>query len=379
MKSFFIEFMQLESRIFLAFIISQLICAYSIIIIVKVAKEKRLFSTTNERTVHTHNTPTIGGVAIFATILVVSLSTINSSGYSFIKGGAVMPSLPSVISGITILFLLGLKDDLLGVSWKKKLMGQVAAMLLLCIIGNERITNMQGLFGIYEITYEWSMVLTVFIGIVIINAFNLIDGIDGLASAIALIVSFTFGWSFFVSGEKEYVVLCSILIGSLIPFFYFNVWGRKNKLFMGDTGSLILGFLITALVIHFNKVFYVPNEVNNLPIAAISIGILIIPLFDTLRVFTIRVLHKESPFKADRSHIHHLLLSLGLSHLHTTIVIAAVNILFIIIAFSFSGSGMAMLLIIYAITAMILISIPLAIRKKRVQKEGQLQIKHHAA
>jgi len=379
LKSFFIDFMQPESRILFAFIISQVICAYSITIIVKISKAKLLFSIANERTEHTDDIPTLGGLAIYATLLIVSLSTINASGFSFIPKASLMPSLPSIIAGVTILFFLGMKDDLLGVSWKKKLMGQIAAMLVLSIIGNERISNMQGLFGINEITYQMSVLLTVFIGIVVINAFNLIDGIDGLASGITMIVASTFGWNFFISGEKEYAVLCAIILGALLPFFYFNVWGRKNKLFMGDTGSLILGFMITVLLIHFNKIFYVPNVTNNLPIASISIGILIIPLFDTLRVFTIRILRKESPFKADRNHIHHLLLSLGLNHLSVTMIIAAVNVLFIIIAFTLSGLGMTMLLLIYTVTALTLVSIPLAIRDRRSKQEEKTRDANHVA
>jgi UDP-GlcNAc:undecaprenyl-phosphate/decaprenyl-phosphate GlcNAc-1-phosphate transferase len=258
-----------------------------------------------------------------------------------------------------------MKDDLLGIHWKKKLTGEIVAMLVICIIGDQRITNMQGIFGIHEITYLMSVLLTVFIGIALINAFNLIDGIDGLASAIAIIASFTFGLNFFLSGEKEYAILCAIIIGTLLPFFYYNVWGTKNKLFMGDTGSLILGFLMTALVIRFNKVFFIPGGAFSPSVAAISIGILIIPVFDTLRVFVLRIRFGRSPFSADKRHIHHVLIDLGFSHLKATLIIAAVNILFIILAFSFAGLGKTVLLISFLMLALILVSIPVFILKKR--------------
>ena len=330
LKEFFITFMQPESRIFLAFIAAELLSAYSIPIIVQIAKAKSLTSSPNHRTSHENAIPTIGGLAIFSTLLVVSLSIINISGFSFLNESTVMPALPSIIAGVTILFFIGMKDDLLGLSWKKKLTGQILAMVIICIIGDQRISNLQGILGINEISYILSILLTIFIGIALINAFNLIDGIDGLATAIAIIASFTFGINFYLAGEKEYAILCAIIIGTLLPFFYYNVWGTKNKLFMGDTGSLILGFLMTALVIRFNKVFFTPDMQYMQSAAAISIGIMIIPIFDTLRVFTLRIKDGHSPFSADRRHIHHLLLDLGCSHLKSTLIISAVNIFFII-------------------------------------------------
>ena len=368
LKEFFITFMQPESRIFLAFIAAELLSAYSIPIIVQIAKAKSLTSSPNHRTSHANAIPTIGGLAIFSTLLVVSLSIINISGFSFLNESTVMPALPSIIAGVTILFFIGMKDDLLGLSWKKKLTGEIIAMLIICVIGDQRISNLQGIFGINEISYILSILLTVFVGIALINAFNLIDGIDGLAAAVTIIASFTFGVNFYLAGEKEYAILCAIIIGTLIPFFYYNVWGTKNKLFMGDTGSLILGFLMTALVIRFNKVFFTPDMQYMQSAAAISIGIMIIPIFDTLRVFTLRIKSGQSPFSADRRHIHHLLLDLGCSHLKSTLIISAVNIFFIIIAFAFADLGKIRLLILFLVLALILVSVPVALLKKRSKK-----------
>ena len=366
LKEFFIKFMQPESRIFLAFIIAELLSAYSIPIIVQIAKAKSLTTSPNHRTSHKNAIPTIGGLAIFSTLLVVSLSFINISGFSFLNESTVMPALPSIIAGVTILFFIGMKDDLLGLSWKKKLTGEIIAMLIICVIGDQRISNLQGIFGINEISYILSILLTVFVGIALINAFNLIDGIDGLAAAVTIIASFTFGVNFYLAGEKEYAILCAIIIGILLPFFYYNVWGTKNKLFMGDTGSLILGFLMTALVIRFNKVFFTPDMQYMQSAAAISIGIMIIPVFDTLRVFTLRIKSGHSPFSADRRHIHHLLLDLGCSHLKSTLIISAVNIFFIIIAFAFADLGKIRLLILFLVLALILVSVPVAMLKKKI-------------
>ena len=365
LKDFFIEFMQPESRIFLAFIAAELLSAYSIPIIVQIAKAKSLTSAPNHRTSHSNVVPTIGGLALFATILVVSLSTINISGFSFLKENTTMPALPSIIAGVTILFFIGMKDDLLGLHWKKKLIGEITAMLILCIIGDQRISNMQGILGIHEINYLMSVLLTVFVGVALINAFNLIDGIDGLASGIAIIASFTFGLNFFLAGDKEYAILCAIIIGALLPFFYFNVWGTKNKLFMGDTGSLILGFLMTALAIRFNKLFFVPGSEYSQSTAVISIAILIIPLFDTARVFALRIHNGKSPFSADKRHIHHMMLKLGFNHFKSTLIIGSVNIFFIIMAFSLAEIGKTRLLIIIIASALILVTIPYLLIKKK--------------
>ncbi len=365
LKDFFIEFMQPESRLFVAFMAAELLSAYSIPIIVQIAKAKSLTSAPNHRTSHCNIVPTIGGLALFATIVVVSLSTINISGFSFLKQNTNMPALPSIIAGVTILFFIGMKDDLLGLSWKKKLTGEITAMLIMSIIGDQRISNMQGFLGVNEITYLNSILLTVFVGVAIINAFNLIDGIDGLASGISMIASFAFGLSFFLAGEKEYAILCAIIIGTLLPFFYYNVWGTKNKLFMGDTGSLMLGFLMTALAIRFNKLFFIPGSEISPSTAVISIAILIIPIFDTIRVFTLRILNRKSPFGADKRHIHHMMLQLGFSHLKSTLIIVSVNIFFIILAFSLSGVGKTKLLLILVVIALTLVSIPHLLIRKR--------------
>jgi len=372
-KEFFVQFMQPESRIFLAFIAAQILSAYSIPIIVSISKAKSLTSTPNHRTSHQNEIPTIGGLAIFSTLLIISLTFINISGFSFLRENTTMPALPSIIAGITILFFIGMKDDLLGISWQKKLAGQITAMLILSVIGDQRITNMQGVLGIHEIIYPVSILISVFIGVALINSFNLIDGIDGLASLTTIIASFTFGLNFYLAGDKEYAILCAVIIGTLMPFFYYNVWGTRNKLFMGDTGSLILGFLMTALAIHFNRIFFTPNGEYIKSVAAMSIGILFIPIFDTLRVFTLRIISGDSPFHPDKRHIHHMLLDLDLSHLQASLIIGAANVLIIVIGFSLAGIGKIRLLLVYFLTAIVLVSIPTYILKKRqkLQKAGK--------
>jgi UDP-N-acetylmuramyl pentapeptide phosphotransferase/UDP-N-acetylglucosamine-1-phosphate transferase len=228
------------------------------------------------------------------------------------------------------MFFIGLKDDLMDIPAKKKLMFQIITASLLIVIGDFRFTDIQGVFGFHEISYPVSFVITLFFMISLINAFNLIDGIDGLASGVCILISTVLGSWFLLAGHPEYGIMSFSLAGSLIAFFLYNVFGIKNKIFMGDTGSLILGLIMVIMVIKFNE-FNInqlaPYAIHNAP--AVSIGILIIPVIDTLRVFLIRISESHSPFAPDMNHIHHKFLKLGNSHLKSTIYIVLINIFFI--------------------------------------------------
>jgi UDP-N-acetylmuramyl pentapeptide phosphotransferase/UDP-N-acetylglucosamine-1-phosphate transferase len=169
--------------------------------------------------------------------------------------------------------------------------------------------------------------------VVIINAFNLIDGIDGLASGLAMIAATAFGSWFFIAGNIQFSILSFALVGSLAGFFIYNVFGHRNKLFMGDTGSLIIGLVISALVVKFNEFNINNTEVFAIKAApSVSFAIIIVPLIDTLRVMTIRIYNKLSPFSPDNNHIHHRLLGLVSSHLKVTLIIIAFNIVIIVFA-----------------------------------------------
>jgi UDP-GlcNAc:undecaprenyl-phosphate GlcNAc-1-phosphate transferase len=312
--------------ILLSFILGFSLVYISIPAIIKAAKEKHLYDEPNERTATKKIVPTLGGISIF---IGITLSTIIASdGYRF-------SSLKYVIAAVITLFFLGLKDDILTLSVTKKLLTQVFASSLLIVLGNIRFTNLHGILGIYEINYIVSFVISLFAMLLIINAFNLIDGIDGLASGVGILASSLMGGWFCLSGYYEYAIMCFAVTGSLIAFFIYNVFGKTNKIFMGDTGSLILGITIAVAIIQFNEFNidqHTPYAVASAPV--LSVGILIMPLMDTLRVFILRLLQKKSPFLPDMNHIHHNLLRLGNSHLHTTCIILGVNILFILMAFS---------------------------------------------
>ncbi len=319
--------------ILVAFIISTILVLLTVPPIVKIANAKKLYEPFEERKVHTKIVPPLGGVAIF--IAFVLSTIIATDGLNF-------PSLKYILAAVIIMFFIGLKDDILVISARKKLMIQAFATVLLITMGDIRFTNLHGMLGIYELNYLPSISLTLFAMLGIINAFNLIDGIDGLASGISTIASSSFGLWFYLSGNYELSIMSFALAGSLIGFFAFNVFGTKNKLFMGDTGSLIIGIVVAILVVKFNELNLIAGKYEIASAPAFSFALISVPIIDTLRVFTIRISLGKSPFAPDKNHIHHnLLTAFPGNHLKVTLIIMAANIVMIGfgILFNYTGWG----------------------------------------
>ncbi|TKG90391.1 undecaprenyl/decaprenyl-phosphate alpha-N-acetylglucosaminyl 1-phosphate transferase [Puteibacter caeruleilacunae] len=322
--------------VFASVMLAALIVYYSIPTIITVARLKHLYDEPNERRVNTTVVPTLGGVAIFIGIsLAASLASYGSN----------FKELQYILIAMVIMLFIGLKDDILNISPTKKLIAQLIAAGILVFFGDIRFTSLHGVFGIYDINYVSSVLITCFLVIVLINSLNLIDGIDGLASGVGIITCGTFGLWFFMAGYMTYAVLSFAVVGALLSFFAYNVFGTRNKIFMGDTGSLILGLVTAVLLVKFNELNIIKNNlywVDSAP--AVSFSIMIVPLIDTIRVFTIRVLNKRSPFSADKNHTHHKLLELGLSHLNATLLIVSINTFFIAAGFLMQDFGNYVLL-----------------------------------
>jgi UDP-GlcNAc:undecaprenyl-phosphate/decaprenyl-phosphate GlcNAc-1-phosphate transferase len=339
--------------------------------ILKVAREKRLFDPPDDRKLHTNAIPPLGGIAIF---LGVVLSIVFSSH------GLQYYPVRYIIAAIIIMFFIGLKDDLITISPRKKFAIQLITILSLVFFSNIQITNLHGLFGMHSIHPAAGIVLTFFVMLTIVNAFNLIDGIDGLASGLAITAGITFGSWFYLAGHVQYSVISFALAGSLCGFFLFNVFGHKNKLFMGDTGSLVVGLIIAILTVKFNEF----NIIKTIPYAigaapSVSLAIIIIPLIDTLRVITIRIGSGRSPFSPDRNHIHHRLLEFFPAHLAVTIVLVSANITIIALALflnkMFTGITSQFLFILFF--SVVLSFIPshlLKFRNLKKPREHQLTI-----
>ncbi len=345
--------------IFLSFAI----CYVSTPVIISIAKVKKLYDEPSSRKVHQVPIPALGGVAIFASVLISFVLFVSFSGVA---------ELQYLIPSSIIIFFIGLKDDLLVISPFKKFLGQLIATFILVYKGGFLIDSFHGFLGYNELGPVLSVVFTCLTIIMIINAFNLIDGVNGLAASLSIISCTFFGIIFFLNNEMPYSILSFSLVAALFAFLFFN-W-TPAKIFMGDTGSLFIGLINSILVIKFIN----SGEIRTTSIvitenALIGFAVLFVPLIDTLRVFTIRILSGKSPFYSDVNHIHHLLLKRGLSHAQVTISLSFLAIAYTILALSIQSFG-----INYGIFALFVsgLLLPLIIDKssfKLVNKKAIIQ------
>jgi UDP-GlcNAc:undecaprenyl-phosphate/decaprenyl-phosphate GlcNAc-1-phosphate transferase len=291
-----------------------------------VSKEKNLMAPVIERSSHATAVPSFGGVAFYITLILV-LSLIQSMRLAHVGN--------HLIAAITILFMVGLKDDLVVSTAKVKLFGQIAASCFIVFSPELQFNNLQGFWGINEIPVLLGYILMTILSIAIINAYNLIDGIDGLAASIGIVISGMFAIVFYTTGHPFFVLVSVSLAGTLSAFLRYNFSRGERKIFMGDSGSLIVGLILAFLAIKLlTRDPYMPLveqgvDPGNRPLFLACL--FIIPFLDTIRVMLIRMLNKRSPFSADRNHVHHVLLDLGFSHKRTCIILAAINVSIIVI------------------------------------------------
>ncbi|MBM3416958.1 MAG: undecaprenyl/decaprenyl-phosphate alpha-N-acetylglucosaminyl 1-phosphate transferase [Bacteroidetes bacterium] len=318
-----------------AFIITFL----AIPVMIQIAEQKKLYDLPDERKVHTRLITSLGGVGIFSGFLLASLLSVQ---------GYLNPEFQYFFAAVLVIFFLGLKDDLTVLSATKKFIGQIIAASILIHLGGIRLDSMHGLFGFNELPEAFSMALSYLTVIVVMNSFNLIDGVDGLAASLGILTMVVFGTYFFATDFQAYALLAFSMAGSLMAFMIFN--HHPAKIFMGDSGSLMIGLINAILVIKFINVADAPFVTIQMPAAvAIGFAILIVPLLDTLRVFSIRIFNGRSPFTPDRNHMHHLLLDRGLSHTAVTFTCLGVNIGFILLAWLGRSLGPNYLLLIMLI------------------------------
>lgn len=311
----------------LIFVVNFLLVCYSIQKIIYIAHKKHLFDEPSEvRKIHLTKTPNLGGVAIFASMMFTSCL--------FFSYGNI-PHLNYIIFSALMLFILGLTDDLVGVNPTKKIIAQLGVAIAITVFADCRFTHFYGFLGITEIPYSISIFISSLFIIFLINAFNLIDGINCLAGSIGLLICLTLAYYFWQMQQTGLLFIAMAIGGCLGGFLLFNK--TPAKIFMGDTGSMFLGFIVAYLSINFielNK----PGIINLInPIAksapAIVLALLIVPVFDTLRIFSMRILKRKSPFEADSNHIHHRLIDLKFSHLQSTGILILVNIAAVALVF----------------------------------------------
>jgi UDP-N-acetylmuramyl pentapeptide phosphotransferase/UDP-N-acetylglucosamine-1-phosphate transferase len=307
-----------------AAVTSFVICFLIIPVIIKYSLEKNLVDIPGRRKIHKKITPSMGGIAIFIGFVVSALIWMEISQWKEMR---------FILIALFIVFFIGVRDDLVPLKPFMKLLGQIMAAVLLIALFDLRLKSLYGLLGIYDIPLIVSYGLTLFTIIVITNSFNLIDGLDGLAGTIASIALLAFGISFYLAGDIVFAVLSFSMVGAVIAFLFFN-WD-PSEIFMGDTGALVIGMMLAISAIHFIDLQY------NLPVnnpykfnAAISGAacFIIIPLADTLRIFILRLVRKQSPFTPDKSHIHHNIMRLGFSHGRSTMILGLSQAVFVVIA-----------------------------------------------
>lgn len=322
-------------EIFIFFSVSFIVAFLSIPVVILIAEKKKLYDIPDERKFHSHPIPSLGGVGIFLGFIFASLLGIKLTGNSEFQ---------YFFAAAFVIFFIGLKDDIILLSATKKFIAQIIAAAIIIHLGGIRIESFYGIFGIGAIDPMYGIPLTYITIILIINAFNLIDGIDGLAGSLGSMVTILLGTYFSLVGLFEYSILSFTLAGSLIAFLIFNL--PPAKIFMGDCGSLLLGMVSSILVLKFISIAGNPNTILHFTATvAMGISIIIIPLVDTIRVFSIRIFKGRSPFCPDRNHVHHLLVDRGISHATATLLCVTFNVILISLSYILGFLGNTVIII----------------------------------
>lgn len=305
----------------LSILISFFIVLFATPSFIKVAELKNLFDEPGEaRKLHKHRVPSMGGIMIFAGTLFSFLICYPSENIGYIK---------YLIPSIIVMFFIGIKDDIIGTAAVKKLIGHLLVAFIMVLMADIRISSLYGIFEIRELP-EWASIsLSIFTFVVVINAFNIIDGVDGLAGGVGCIASIAFGIWFLLVGSTVDAIIAFSLAGALLGFLRFNFY--PANIFMGDSGSLIVGLIMCTLAIRLIEFSpsAIPSNMIHISKPIFVMAVLSYPLLDTFRIFVYRMIKGTSPFQADSNHIHHRLIKLGLNHAQTVGVIYMFNILLI--------------------------------------------------
>lgn len=290
--------------------------------VVRIARKIQILDRPDARKLQDYPVPVLGGVAVIWGIVVgAGITSVFFNSYALFT---------SVVA-ITVMLYVGLADDILGLSPWMRLAIEIMVIAFVVLMDQTNMNDFHGLFGIHKLPVYLSLPLVAFGGCGIINAINMIDGVDGLSSGLCILACMTFGVLFCASHDGTMAVMCALAAGALIPFFLHNVFGHRSKMFIGDSGTLMMGMLMTIFTLHtVDNTSRVAYNFSNLGVVAFTISVLSVPIFDTLRVMTGRVLKGVSPFHADKSHLHHLFIEIGFSHVGTAMAVITLNVLNII-------------------------------------------------
>lgn len=302
-------------------------------VVVKVALMKNIVDKPDYRKLQRKPVPVLGGMAVYFGI-VVGAGVVSVFFDSF--------ALFTCIVALTMMLYVGLMDDILGLSPVVRLVLEVAMIAFVVKMDMTNMNDMHGIFGIGKLPVYLSLPLSAIAGCGIINSINLIDGVDGLSSGFCTMACIVFGIVFACSFDGTMAIMAFLAAGALVPFFLHNVYGVKTKMFIGDAGTLMLGMLMVIFCLHaIDNTSKVQAQFTNMSVVAFCLSVLSIPVFDTLRVMTARIIKGVSPFEPDRSHLHHLFIEVGFSHAGTTFMecsLGCVNMLVWFITYQLGGS-----------------------------------------
>ncbi len=325
--------------------------------LIKLLMQLKLFDSPGHHKIHENYKPSLGGVAILLGPIISLLLGLPFHDWVNLK---------YFFISLLLMFFIGLRDDILALTPKQKLYSQFLPVIVLVILNQTTLNSSYGLIDLPEIPVVVIWILSVFTLIVLTNAYNLIDGLDGLAGTIGAITLTALGIWFYLIGDYPIGLVSLTFAGALVAFLFFN-W-QPSKIFMGDTGALMIGFLLSYLTVLFiNANYRLPatNEYKFQASIATAVCVVIIPVFDTLRVIIFRLRHGQSPFHADRNHLHHQFLNIGFNHAQSVAIISAINIIMIVLAWYLRKQNDLLILgVVLALCLMINFGLKLAQQKK---------------
>ena len=316
--------------------------------LVKIALLKNIVDNPDARKLQHTPVPVLGGVAVFFGVVIAigcMSSVVDCSG------------LPVVIMAMMAMLYTGTMDDILSLSPGLRFVIEIVVVLLLIFVGGYCIDDFHGLWNIGRFSYWYAVPLTVVAAVGIINAINLVDGVNGLSSGYCIMACLIFGTLFFLAGEAPMTILAAVSVGALIPFFLHNVFGKTSKMFIGDGGTLVMGVVMSVFVIAIlQNGSRVAAYVNpNVGLVPFTLAVLSVPVFDTLRVMSTRILKGTSPVRPDKTHLHHMFIDLGCSHVATTLAILGVNMFVVLCWWALEASGFSIAVQLYAVIAVSLL------------------------
>lgn len=345
--------MSIALQLAIAGLVSVIAVDWIFLKVLKVAKVKGLVDNPDARKLQKDPVPVLGGIAVFFGLLFGLMAFGSLCG---------VQGLIPVLVGASIMLYVGALDDIMGLTPLLRIVIEMMVLLGIIFGSGMCVDSLHGLWGIEQISWWVAVPLTLFAGIGIINAYNMVDGVNGLSSGLCMVMSFILGIMFFKRGDMSNAALSICFAGALVPFYVHNVFGKQSKMFIGDAGTMVMGLLVSWFVIRVlsseNVIRnYLPDQGNRLCLVAMMVAIASVPVFDTLRVMTGRILKGVSPFRADKTHLHHVFIATGVSHLVTSLTELLLNLLVVGIWYLCYRSGLCLECQFYAtiIAAIVLV------------------------